>query len=89
MTIDKAKWRRPRVEDEAARKDRNVSVKYSLMPEDHPSKLPVCKAIFLKVLGVSKDRVSGVSRYYAEHATSRPENRGGAHKLAESKVKKT
>ena len=51
MTVDKVSRHRLRVGDEAARKDRSVSVKYSLMTEEHPRKLPVCKETFLKVLG--------------------------------------
>ena len=29
------------------------------------------------LLGLTKDRVSRVAKYYAEHATARPENHGG------------
>ena len=51
MTLEKAKRRRARVKDAAARKDRNLSVKYNLLTVDLPNKLPVCKATFLQVLG--------------------------------------
>lgn len=51
MTIEKVKRRRLRVENEDSRKDRCLSVQYRLMTKDHPNRLHVCKATFLKVLG--------------------------------------
>ena len=51
MSVGKTQRRRKKVDDENSRKDRNVSVKYSLLTHDHPNKLPVCKATFLSILG--------------------------------------
>ena len=38
---------------------------------------------------MNKDRVSRVARYYVEHATSRPENRGGARNVEEKEMKRS
>ena len=54
---------------------RNISVKYNLFTCKHPEKITVFKATFIKVLGISKDRVSLVAKYYTEMLL--PENRGG------------
>ena len=43
--------RRNRVENEDNRKNGNVSVRYTLLGENLPNKIPVCKATFIKVLG--------------------------------------
>ena len=43
--------RRNRVENEDNRKNINVSVRYTLLGENLPNKIPVCKATFNKVLG--------------------------------------
>ena len=43
--------RRNRVENEDNRKNINVSVRYTLLGENLPNKIPVCKATFIKVLG--------------------------------------
>ena len=51
MSVGKTQRRQKKVDDENSRKDRNVSVKYSLLTHDHPNKLPVCKATFLSILG--------------------------------------
>lgn len=51
MDITQVKRQRLKVQDVNKRKDRNVSVKYSLLCSSHPNKVPVCKATFLKVFG--------------------------------------
>ncbi|KAK5867599.1 hypothetical protein PBY51_012071 [Eleginops maclovinus] len=79
MSVSEAK--RHRQNDENRQKERNVTVKYSLLCDEHPNKVPVCKATFLSVLGISKDRASRVARYYAETAEARPERRGGARNI--------
>ncbi|XP_056098814.1 uncharacterized protein LOC130077555 [Rhinichthys klamathensis goyatoka] len=79
MSVSEVK--RQRQNDENRQKGRNVTVKYSLLWDEHPNKLPVCKATFLSVLGISKDRASRVARYYAETAEARPERRGGARNI--------
>ncbi|KAM4538846.1 zinc finger MYM-type protein 4-like isoform 2-T2 [Odontesthes bonariensis] len=79
MSVSEVK--RQRQNDENRQKERNVTVKYSLLCDEHPNKVPVCKATFLSVLGISKDRASRVARYYAETAEARPERRGGARNI--------
>ncbi|KAG5263245.1 hypothetical protein AALO_G00284190 [Alosa alosa] len=79
MSVSEVK--RQRQNDENRQKGRNVTVKYSLLWDEHPNKLPVCKATFLSVLGISKDRASRVAQYYAETAEARPERRGGARNI--------
>ena len=51
--LDKMKVnrRRTKIKDVNKRKDRKISVKYSLLCGSHPEKVPVCKASFIKVLG--------------------------------------
>ena len=51
LDVSKPKRKREWVEDEGRRKDRNVTVKYNLLTENHPDILPVCKATLIKVLG--------------------------------------
>ncbi|XP_041930266.1 uncharacterized protein LOC121694269 [Alosa sapidissima] len=75
LDITQVARKRPKVQDVNRQKGRSGSVKYSL---NHPEKVPVCKATFIKVFGISKDCVSRVAPYYAETAEARPERRGGA-----------
>ncbi|XP_034047172.1 uncharacterized protein LOC117528648 [Thalassophryne amazonica] len=88
MTITEVKRQRQKVDDENRRKDRNISVKYSLLCNDHPHKVPVCKPTFLTVLDIRKDRASRVAQYYAETAETRPERRGGARNIQENKQRR-
>ena len=50
MMIGQVQRHSPRVQNEGARKDRNVSVKSSLLTQSHPTKLPVCRATFVKII---------------------------------------
>jgi len=79
MTITKPKRLGKRLENVDRRKDRKVTVKFSLLTESHPDIVPVCKATFTSVLGISKERVSQLAHYDSENATARPERRGGTH----------
>ncbi|XP_063039647.1 uncharacterized protein LOC134434912 [Engraulis encrasicolus] len=88
ITVKKVHRRRPKVENTDKQKEREVTNEYHLLTEDHPTKIPVCKSTFCSVLGISKDRVARVAKYYAVNATARPENRGGARKVVENEVKK-
>ncbi|KAK0154977.1 hypothetical protein N1851_002695 [Merluccius polli] len=78
LDITPVKRQRKQIEDISKRKDRTISVKYSLFCKSHPEKVPVCKATFVKVFGISKDRVTRVAQYYGTTAEARPERRGGA-----------
>ena len=49
MTISEVTRRRPKNDEN--RKERNVTVKYSLLCDEHPNTVPVCKATFMSVLG--------------------------------------
>ncbi len=51
LDITRVKRQRLKVLDANKRKDRNISVKYSLLCSSHPEKVPVCKATFIKVFG--------------------------------------
>ena len=51
MSITPVKRQRPKVQNEEKRKDRNLSVRYSLLCNSHPEKVPVCKSTFIEVLG--------------------------------------
>jgi len=51
LDITRVKRQRLKVLDVNKRKDRNISVKYSLLCSSHPEKVPVCKATFIKVFG--------------------------------------
>ena len=51
LDVSDPKRRRPRVENENVRKNRNLNVKYTLLTENHPKKIKLCKATFIKVLG--------------------------------------
>ncbi|CAL8362099.1 unnamed protein product, partial [Arctogadus glacialis] len=50
LDIMKVNRRRTKIKDVNKRKDRKISVKYSLLCGSHPEKVPVCKASFIKVL---------------------------------------
>ncbi|XP_048020943.1 uncharacterized protein LOC125266040 [Megalobrama amblycephala] len=79
-----SKCSRVRVSADVKKKAREVTVKYCLLscaPPHH--KIPVCKATFLSVLGVSKDRVSRVVKYFSQHGEARPECRGGTRNVDE------
>ncbi|ROJ25266.1 hypothetical protein DPX16_20079 [Anabarilius grahami] len=88
ITVQKVQRRRPKFDNSDMQKNREVTNECHLLTEDHPAKIPVCKATFCSVLGISKDRVSRVAKYYALNATARPEHRGGARKVAENEAKK-
>ncbi|KAL1276037.1 hypothetical protein QQF64_035660 [Cirrhinus molitorella] len=88
ITVKRVQRRRPKVAIEDAQKEREVTNEYYLLSKDHPTKVPVCKATFCAALGIGKDRVARVARYYAENAEARPERRGGARKVTENEEKK-
>ncbi|KAL2098322.1 hypothetical protein ACEWY4_007529 [Coilia grayii] len=88
ITVRKVQRRRKKVEEVDRQKKREVTNEYHLLSEHHPTKIPVCKATFCGVLGISKDRVTRVAKYYAVNATARPEQRGGARKVDEFEAKK-
>ncbi len=56
LDITRVKRQRLKVLDVNKRKDRIISVKYSLLCSSHPEKVPVCKATFIKVFGENKFR---------------------------------
>ncbi|KAJ8287112.1 hypothetical protein GJAV_G00047790 [Gymnothorax javanicus] len=80
--------KRPRVKADAKKKARNLSVEYYLMRCNSEEKIPVCKATFLSVLGISNDRAARVCRYFAMHGIPRPELRGGARNVEENQAKR-
>ncbi|KAK5902911.1 hypothetical protein CesoFtcFv8_008122 [Champsocephalus esox] len=49
LDIMQVKRKRPKVQDVNKQKDRNVSVKYNLLCNSHPEKVPACRATFIKV----------------------------------------
>ena len=51
ITVKKVQRRRPKVDNSDIQKDREVTNEYNLLTEDHPTKIPVCKATFCSVLG--------------------------------------
>lgn len=51
ITVKKVQRRRPKVDNTDMQKERDVTNEYHLLTEDHPTKIPVCKATFCSVLG--------------------------------------
>ena len=51
ITVKRVQRRRQKVDTIDSQKDREVTNEYHLLTEDHPTKIPVCKATFCSVLG--------------------------------------
>ena len=49
--VKNVKRRRLKVDDTDRQKARDITNQYSLLTEDHPKKIPVCKSTFCSVLG--------------------------------------
>ncbi len=51
IAVKKVQRRRPKFDNRDMQKNREVTNEYHLLTEDHPTKIPVCKATFCSVLG--------------------------------------
>ncbi|XP_053366721.1 uncharacterized protein LOC128540767 [Clarias gariepinus] len=80
--------KRIRVSPNAAKRPRNLSITYFLLRKGSMERVPVCKATFISVLGISKDRVARVCQYFAAHCAPRPELRGGPRNVEQNKAKR-
>ncbi|XP_061746904.1 uncharacterized protein LOC133545391 isoform X2 [Nerophis ophidion] len=87
MDVQTCKRRRTKVTDTDKQKQREVSVKYYLLKASK-ERISVCKASFLSILCVNKDRVSHVAKYWLENGVAMPEQRGGARTMEQKLEKK-
>lgn len=65
---------------DGSREPKMVSVKYFIRSITKAENIPVCKSVFLGVLGVSKHRVSLIAKKFVAHGQLPLENRGGDKK---------
>ncbi|KAJ8247035.1 hypothetical protein GJAV_G00258010 [Gymnothorax javanicus] len=85
MSISRVK--RCRVADDRRKKFRSIAVKYFIVNKAEEKK-PVCKETFMSILGVRKDRLSHIARYWLEKGTPMPELRGGKRPNKEQEQQK-
>ncbi|XP_041365380.1 uncharacterized protein LOC121380568 [Gigantopelta aegis] len=88
MDIGKCVRRRPRIDDSSKiKRNREISVKYFTLTANK-EKIPVCKASFMSIFGVKKDRLANIAKYWSENGVARPEHRGGVRNVERNLARK-
>ncbi|XP_035801270.1 uncharacterized protein LOC118469885 [Amphiprion ocellaris] len=87
MDILPVKRRRPKVDNLAEQKTRELTIKYFVLTETQ-EKIQVCKPSFMSMFCVKKDRLSNIAKYWMQKGVPMPELRGGARNTEEKAAKR-